>query len=131
MLSSWNSFTVRLRIAMRPVPGMSVGETSVCSSREAMCPGVPGTVGLHAPPGARPGGRAPGRASAHDDVHELPGDDDLLHDRLAVEVRDDVRRDPHEREDLLVGRAGHDLHAVADLAVDLADDLDDVALQQR
>src|SRR3954447_18605208 len=64
------------------------------------------------------------RGSAHDDVDELVRHDDHLGDVLAVQVGAHVRLLAGQRLELLARRAARLLDAVADLPVDLADQLE-------
>src|SRR5229473_5000726 len=67
---------------------------------------------------------------ANHQVDELAWHDDLLDDLPAVDVRPHVGSGPAEVLQRLRARVGARLHAVADLAVDLADQLVDLALEQ-
>ena len=52
-------------------------------------------------------------------------------DLLAVEVRCDARELLRARDELVLGEAGRHLHAAADTAVHLDDELEGLALEER
>src|SRR5579859_4090285 len=70
-------------------------------------------------------------ASADDDVHELVGHDHNLDDLVPVQMRLDPAGLERQRfQDLARGTGGRG-DAVADLAIDLADELEGVGLEHR
>src|ERR1035441_5585700 len=79
-------------------------------------------------PRQRPG--RPADALANDEVDELARDDDLPDDLFAIEMRLDVGREPAQLPQLVGAGVDRSLHAIAQLSVDLADQLVDLALQQ-
>src|SRR3954463_12065754 len=68
---------------------------------------------------------------AGDQVHELPRDDDRLAELEPVEMCQHTGRRLRAGDELLLGRAGLHLEAVAHLSVDLDDELERVALELR
>src|SRR5690242_14600018 len=73
----------------------------------------------------------PPAGSPDDNVDELAGHDDRLDDVLAVDVRLHVRLGQRQLAQLVLPRARGRSDAIADLAVDLADELEGVGLQER
>src|SRR3954447_17627273 len=71
------------------------------------------------------------RCSPDDQVHQLAGDDDLLHDLLAVDVASYGVVRAGELDELFARGVGGRLDARAALAVHLDDEREDVARQKR
>ena len=68
---------------------------------------------------------------ADNQVHELPGDDDLLADLLAVQKLLNPRRGLRLRDQLFLRGIGRDLDPVTNTPVDLDHELERLALEQR
>src|SRR5438067_13774399 len=74
---------------------------------------------------------APKERLRDDEVHELARHDDRLPDLLAVQMRLHLRRLLRARDELVLGRVGGHLDAIADATVHLDDELEGLPLELR